>query len=241
MPGLGTLVNCAAIILGGLAGMLFGKKIKEELRDSLLKVLGVCVIVTGLAGTLSNMLKVTEEGSLSAEGTLMMIVCLSAGTLLGEIIGIERLLEKFGAFLKRKFAKNDEGFTSAFVNASFVVCVGAMAVVGSLQDGLGGNHDTLFAKSLLDFLIILAMASGMGIGCAFSAIPVAILQGGITLFAKLLEPVLSVGTVVSDLSLVGNIMIACIGINLSFGKKFRVGNMLPALMLTVVWSLLANR
>lgn len=238
MHGLGTIVNCAAISVGGVIGTLFGKRIKEDLRDGLLKILGVCVIITGLSGTLSQMLTVEDDGKLGTQGALMMIVCLAAGTLIGELIGIEKLLEKFGAFLKSKFAKNDEGFTSAFVNASFVVCVGAMAVVGSLQDGLAGDHATLFEKSLLDFLIILAMASGMGIGCSFSAIPVAIIQGGITLCAKLLEPVLNVGTVISDISLVGNVMIACIGINLSFGKKFRVGNMLPALVLTIAWSLI---
>ncbi len=122
------------------------------------------------------------------------------------------------------------------VNASLVVCVGAMAIVGAIQDGLLHDPSTLYAKALLDFLIILIMASTQGIGCLFSFLPVAVLQGGVTLLAGLLEPVLT-DSVLTDLSLVGNVMIAAVGLNLIFGKKFRVGNMLPAVVLAVLYSI----
>lgn len=129
LKGLGTAVNVCAVIADGLIGTLFGKKIKESIQDSLMKVLGLSVMFVGLSGALSKML-IIEDGRLSSYGTLMMIISLSLGTLTGELINI---------------AKNDGGFTDVFVSSSLVVCVGAMAVVGSLQDGLTGDHATLFA------------------------------------------------------------------------------------------------
>jgi len=239
MPGLGTIVNCAAVAAGGLLGMLFGKKIKENIKDQLLKVLGIAVIFTGVAGSLSYMLKAASDGTLTTYGTIMMIISLAVGTLIGELLKIEALLERFGVWLKNKVAKNDNGFVSAFVSTSLVVCVGAMAVVGALQDGLTRDHNTLFAKALLDFLIVMVMASTMGLGCVFAFVPIGIFQGGITALAKLLEPVMNVGTVIGDMALVGNIMIACVGINLAFGKKFNVGNMLPGLIIAIIWSLVS--
>lgn len=239
LKGLGTAVNVCAVIAGGLIGTLFGKKIKESIQDSLMKVLGLAVMFVGLSGALSKML-IIEDGRLSSYGTLMMIISLSLGTLTGELINIEKYLEKFGDKLKEKVkAKNDGGFTDAFVSSSLVVCVGAMAVVGSLQDGLTGDHATLFAKSLLDFLIIIVMASSMGIGCLFSFIPIGIFQGSITLLAELIKPYVTTA-LVDDISLVGSVMIFAVGVNSVFNKKFRVGNMLPALPVTAVYSIVSN-
>ncbi len=239
LKGLGTAVNVCAVIAGGLIGTLFGKKIKESMQDSLMKVLGLAVMFVGLSGALSKML-IIEDGRLSSYGTLMMIISLSLGTLTGELINIEKYLEKFGDKLKEKVkAKNDGGFTDAFVSSSLVVCVGAMAVVGSLQDGLTGDHATLFAKSLLDFLIIIVMASSMGIGCLFSFIPIGIFQGSITLLAELIKPYVTTA-LVDDISLVGSVMIFAVGVNSVFNKKFRVGNMLPALPVTAVYSIVSN-
>ena len=239
LKGLGTVVNVCAVIAGGLIGTFFGKKIKESIQDSLMKVLGLAVMFVGLSGALSKML-IIEDGRLSAYGTLMMIISLSLGTLIGELINIEKYLEKFGDKLKEKVkAKNDGGFTDAFVSSSLVVCVGAMAVVGSLQDGLTGDHATLFAKSLLDFLIIIVMASSMGIGCLFLFIPIGIFQGSITLLAELIKPYVT-SALVDDISLVGSVMIFAVGVNSVFNKKFRVGNMLPALLVTAVYSIVSN-
>lgn len=237
MPGLGTIVNVIAIILGALPGMLFGKKMNDKIRTSLTGILGLSVMFIGASGAMSKMLTVGENGSLATYGTMMMIISLVIGTLLGELLKIEERLEKFGEWLRSKVhAQNEQGFVPAFVNTSLVVCVGAMAVVGSIEDGLLGSHTTLFAKALLDFLIVLMMASTMGIGCLFSFLPVGILQGSITAIAKLAEPVLSYANVITDLSLVGSVMIFAVGVNLAFGKKFRVGNMLPSLVIAVLYS-----
>ncbi len=237
MPGLGTIVNVIAIILGALPGMLFGKKMNDKIRTSLTGILGLSVMFIGASGAMSKMLTVGENGSLATYGTMMMIISLVIGTLLGELLKIEDRLEKFGEWLRAKVhAQNEQGFVPAFVNTSLVVCVGAMAVVGSIEDGLLGSHTTLFAKALLDFLIVLMMASTMGIGCLFSFLPVGILQGSITAIAKLAEPVLSYANVITDLSLVGSVMIFAVGVNLAFGKKFRVGNMLPSLVIAVLYS-----
>lgn len=240
MPGLGTLVNVIAVILGGVAGLLFGKKINETVRASLMKVLGVAVMFTGAAGAFSGMLKITN-GSLETYGTLMMIISVTAGTLIGEAIKIEDRLEVFGEWLKRKIkAEKDKGFVGAFVNTSLVICVGAMAVVGSIEDGLLGAHSTLFAKALLDFLIVIVMSSALGAGSLFSFIPIAIFQGSITILARFAQPLFSYGTIITDMSLVGSVMICCVGINLLFGKSIRVGNMLPALIIAIIYSSLST-
>ena len=238
MHGLGTLVNAGGVIVGSLIGILFGKKLNENIRKSLLSVLGLCVCFVGVAGAITGLVKIDENGTLQTNGTIMMIICLAVGTFLGEVLKIEHWLEKFGTWLKKKAkAENDEGFVGAFVGTSLVVCVGAMAIVGAIEEGLTGNHSTLFAKALLDFLIVMMMSSTMGIGCLFAFIPITILQGSITLLAGVCQQFLNVGTVVSDISTVGSVMICAVGLNLVFDKKFNVGNMLPALVLTAIWSL----
>ena len=239
VKGLGTVVNVAAVILGGIIGKFFGSKMKHAMQDSLMKVLGLAVVFVGASGALSKMLTV-ENGSLSVYGSLMMIISLALGTLIGEIINIEKYLERFGDFLKKKVkAKDDNGFTDAFVSASLVVCVGAMAIVGSIQDGLTGDRSMLFAKALLDFLIIIVMTASLGIGCLFSFIPIAVLQGSVTLLAELVKPYMT-DALVGDISLVGSVMICAVGFNSIFGKKFRVGNMLPALIVAAVYSLISH-
>lgn len=238
MPGLGTIVNVAAIILGAIPGMLCGKKLNTDIRNSMTSVLGLSVMFVGIVGALGGMLKVASDGvALESGGTMMMIISLALGTLVGELLKIEDRLETFGTWLRAKaHAENDTGFVPAFVNTSLVVCIGAMAVVGAIEDGLLGQHTTLFAKSLLDFLIVFMLASSMGLGCLFSFVPVGLLQGSITALAKLCEPILSYGTVIADLSTVGAVMIFAVGANLAFGKKFRVGNMLPSLIVAAVYS-----
>lgn len=241
MPGIGTIVNVAAVIAGGIIGIVFGKKIKPSVRDSLMKTAGIAVIFIGGAGAFSGLLKVStgNTGSLETYGSLMMIISLIAGTLIGEIIRIEDKLEKFGEWLKVKCkATEDGGFVGAFVNTSLIICVGAMAVVGAIEDGIGGNPATLFAKAILDFLIVIIMSSTLGKGCIFAFIPIALLQGSITALSKFAEPLLSMGSVISDMSLVGNVLIFAVGINICFGKKFRVGNMLPALVIAIIYSVI---
>jgi uncharacterized membrane protein YqgA involved in biofilm formation len=165
MYGLGTIINTGAIIVGGILGILFGKLIKERHRDTLCKTCGVAVLVIGLAGALKGMFSVGENGSISSGGDLLIVGCLALGALLGEIINIEGGFERFGAWLKKKTGNaKDNSFIEGFVSASFTVCIGAMAIVGSINDGIYGDYTILLTKSILDFIIIMVMAASLGKG-----------------------------------------------------------------------------
>lgn len=238
MHGLGTIVNAAAIVAGGIIGMLFKSRINQRFQDTVMQVLGLATIFIGVSGALKGMLTVTENG-LETHGTMLMIISLTVGALIGELINIEDKMERFGEWLKEKArSSGDTKFVEGFVTASLTVCIGAMAVVGSIEDGLNGDHSTLFAKSVLDFVIITVFAAAYGKGVIFSAIPVAVLQGLITLCARLIEPVLT-ETSIADLSCIGSMLIFCVGVNLAFGKKFKVGNMLPAVLIPIIWGAFA--
>ena len=235
MIGLGTIVNTAAIILGGIAGGLFGKRLTERYQDTLMKACGLCVIFLGIAGALEKMFTV-QNGSVVSGGTMMMIASFAIGSLVGEWINIEHHMNRFGEWLKVKSGNSkDKIFVDAFVTASLTVCVGAMAIVGSIQDGILGDCNTLLMKAILDFVIICVMTASMGKGCAFSAIPVALFQGSITLLARGIEPIMT-EPALNNLSLVGSMLIFCVGVNLVWEKKFKVANMLPAIVVAVIWA-----
>lgn len=235
MPGLGTIVNVIAIIAAGTAGWLFGSRIPERVQHTLMSVNAVAVLFLGIGGAMAQMLKV-ENGLLTTKGTMMMIICLALGAVVGEILDLEDRFETFGEWLKRKTGNaRDTDFVDAFVTASLTVCIGAMAIVGSIEDGIFANHSVLFAKAFMDAIIILVMASSLGKGCIFSAVPVAILQGCVTLLARLLKPLLT-DAAMANLSFVGSILIFCVGVNLFWGKKIRVANLLPALVFAVLWA-----
>ena len=224
MVGLGTVINTAAILTGGVLGAVFGRFLNDRTQEALTKACGISTIFIAIAGAMEQMPMV--------ENSAMLIVgCLSIGALIGELLNIEGAFERFGSWLKNKTGNSkDAGFVNAFVTASLTVCIGAMAIVGSIEDGLSGDPSTLFTKSILDFIILIIYASTYGKGALFSAIPVAILQGGVTLCAGLLSPFFS-PPVIANLSFLGNMMIFCVGCNLAFQAKFRVANMLPALVL----------
>lgn len=233
MVGLGTIINCAAIVAGGILGMLFGKFIPGRLQDGLTKTCGVSVLFIGIAGALEKMLRVAD-GGLTSGGTMLVVGCLALGTLAGEMLNIEAGFERFGAWLKEKTGNaKDGGFVDAFVSASFTVCIGAMAIVGAIEDGISGDWSVLGAKAILDLIIIMIMTCAMGKGCIFSAIPVGILQGSVTLLATLLQPLMTAAAL-WNLSMIGSILIFCIGINLVWGKTLRVANMLPAVVFAVI-------
>ena len=237
MPGLGTIINVAAIVAGGFIGLLFGKFMKPRFQDTLMKSCGVCVIFVGIAGTLAKMLTV-EGGKITADGTLMMIACLAIGSVIGELINFERLFERFGEWLKVKTGNSKEkSFVNAFVTASFTVCIGAMAIVGAIEDGISRDSSTLILKAILDMLIICIMTASLGKGCLFSAIPVGLLQGSVTALAGLIRPLLT-EPALNNLSLIGSVLIFCVGVNLVFDKKFKVANMLPSVLVAAVWGLL---
>lgn len=235
MVGLGTIINTAAIILGGIGGMLFGKKISGRFQQTLTSAVAVCTLFIGIAGTLSEMFTVTD-GKLNSGGTMMMIACFALGAVIGEALNIEKHMEQFGEWLKRKTkSDSDTKFVDGFVTASLTVCIGAMAVVGAIKDGIEGDYSILAAKAVLDLIIIIIMTASLGKGCIFSAIPVAVFQGIITLLAKLIEPIMT-ETALSYLSLTGSMLIFCVGVNLLWGKKIKVANLLPTIFIAVIWA-----
>lgn len=235
MFGLGTIVNCAAVVAGGILGHFTGRLFKEEQGESIKKACGVSVIFIAIAGAMQGMLHVDADTLISGK-SMLVVLSIAIGTIIGELLRIERGIERFGEFLKRKTGNSsDNSFVNAFVTASFTVCIGAMAVVGAVQDGISGDYSTLFVKSILDFIIIAVMTSTMGKGCVFSAIPILIFEGTITIVAKLFAPALD-RTATAYISLVGSILIFCVGVNLTGFGKIKVANMLPALLLAVVFA-----
>ena len=230
MIGLGTLINTAAIVAGGAVGLAAGGLFRAEQQAAIGKACGVSTLFIAVAGAMSGMLKL-EGGALIASRSMPVVLCLALGTVIGELLGIEDGFERFGEWLKRRTGNEGDGrFVNAFVTASLTVSVGAMAIVGSIQDGISGDYSTLAVKSVLDFVIVLVMTSSMGKGCAFSAIPVFVLEGGMTLLARLVAPLMTEAAI-GNLSLIGSVLIFCVGLNLVFDRKLRVANMLPAVFL----------
>ncbi len=233
MVGLGTVINTAAIVAGGLCGQLFGGFLQERHQDTLCKTCGISVLFIAVSGALEGML--TVDGTSVVSGQSMLVtICLALGALIGELLNIEGWFERLGEWLKIKTGNaKDKRFVDGFVNASLTVCIGAMAIVGAIEDGILGDYSILATKAVLDLIIIVVMTCSMGKGCMFSAIPVAVFQGSITALAQFIKPVMT-DAALSNLSLIGSILIFCVGVNLVWGKKIRVGNLLPAVVIAVI-------
>ncbi|MCH5274408.1 MAG: DUF554 domain-containing protein [Lachnospiraceae bacterium] len=237
MIGIGTIINVAGILAGGLLGKLCGRFLSERYQDSLIKTCGICVLFIGIAGAMEGMLSV-EGNTILSGGSMLVVACLALGALLGELLNIEDKFERFGEWLKIKTGNGKEKkFVEGFVTASLTVCIGAMAIVGAIEDGIFGDYSILATKAVLDLIIILIMTCSMGKGCIFSAIPVAILQGTVTLLARLIKPLMT-EVALANLSMIGSILIFCVGVNLVWGKRIRVANLLPAIVLAVAAALL---
>ena len=222
--GGGTVINVVAIFIGGVAGLFGGKFLTEKIQQTLQMSCAVAVIFIGLSGTLENY------------NTNLLIAALIIGGLIGEILDIDGAFEKFGVWLRLKSGNDgDSKFVNGFVTASLTVCIGAMAVIGAINDRLLNDQTILIAKSILDAVIILVMTASLGKGCIFSGVSVGIFQGAITIFAGFLEPIMT-KIALKNLSCVGNALIFCVGINLMFGNKIRVANLLPALIIAVLWN-----
>ena len=187
----------------------------------------------GISGAMQGMLQI-QGGALSAGNSMLVVLSLALGALIGEWIDLDSAFDRFGEWLKIKTRNTkDAQFVDGFVTASLTVCIGAMAILGSIQDGLTGDYSTLAVKAVLDFIIVAVMSCSMGKGCAFSAIPVFLWEGSITLLASLLGPFMT-DSAMANLSLVGSVLIFCVGLNLLFGKKVRVANLLPAVFLAAL-------
>lgn len=236
MIGLGTLINTALVVAGGIAGMLFGRFITPRLQDGLMKATALSVLFVGLAGALGGMLSVAD-GKLVSGGTAMIVVSLAAGALVGEWINLEHQIGRFGEWLKYKTGSaGDSSFVDAFVTASLTVSIGAMAIVGSIQDGINADPSALILKGAIDALLVCIMTASMGKGCIFSAIPVFIFEGSLTLLARLIQPIMSAAAI-ANLSTVGAILIFCVGVNLIWERTFKVANLLPAVVVAVLFAL----
>lgn len=232
MIGLGTLIDVTLILLGGFAGLAFGRFISERIQDTLLKATAVAIIFIGISGAMSGMLTISD-GEISAGGSALVVVSLALGSLIGEILDLERQIDRFGERLKYATGSSgDSEFVDAFVTASLSVAIGAMSIVGSIQDGMMGDWTTLAIKGAIDALLVCTMTASMGKGCIFAAIPVLALQGALTLLASFLQPLMTAAAL-ANLSTVGSILIFCIGINLIWPKTFRVANMLPAVVVAM--------
>ena len=236
MVGLGTLVNMTAIILGATLGIILHSGLKQRFQDTIMNALGLAVIFIGISGALQGLFAVEGDGLVTAN-TMLMIISLALGGLIGEIIDIETKLNRMGELIRMKMkVKGEKGsnFVEGFVTSSLLYCVGAMAIIGSLKDGLTGDASMLFAKSFLDGISAVILASTLGIGVLFSAVPLGIYQGLITFLAKYIEPFLS-DQLIANISFIGSILIFGIGINMVFGKKIKCGNLLPAVLIPIAY------
>lgn len=233
MPGLGTLINGLAVIAGGLLGLVFRRGLPQRFQDTLMQALGLSSIFIGISGSLEKMLQI-QNGFVSVQGTLLAVLSLAAGALLGEWINLERRFEQLGLWLKKKTgSEKDSRFMQGFLTASLTICIGAMAIVGALQDGLSADPSLLITKAVLDCLIIMIFTSAFGKGAIFSVIPLVFFQGSITILAQFIAPLLT-KQMLDNLSMIGSMLIFCVGINLMFNTKIRVANLLPALLIAIL-------
>lgn len=229
----GTLVNGAAIVAGGLAGLLAKKGIPTQLDNALHQAMGLAVIVIGLNGVVTNMVTAGTDGTLSSSGELLLVFSLVLGVLVGELLRIEDRLNGLSLLVEHKLHLT--GFAASFVSGTLIYCVGAMAIIGSLNDGLRGDPGVLLVKSTLDGVSSIVLAATMGPGVIFSAIPVMVYQGAITLLAGLLEPVLQ-GELLRQICAVGYVLVACIGVNFMGSFHIKTANFLPALLVPPLWA-----
>ena len=228
---IGTLVNCLSIIAGCIAGLIVKGRLTEKISSTIMNGLALCVMCIGISGALKG------------ENTLQMIICIAIGGLVGEIIDIDKRLDNLGEYIEEKInskkknkSKDKISISEGFVTSSLLFCVGAMAVVGSLESGLQGNHETLFAKSILDGVSSIIFTSSLGIGVMLSSVAVLIYQGTITLLAGVLSTVLT-DTVINNMSAVGSVLIMGLGLNMIAGVKIKVANLLPAIFIPIIFGL----
>ncbi len=234
MLGLGTIVNVAAILVGGCLGLLFKGGLKERFREVMIQACGLAVIFIGAAGAF-EMIFTLEGDKLSSGSTMLIVLSLVLGGLAGELINIEKRLDSVGEKLKSCVkAGNDNRFVDGFVTASLVFCVGAMAICGPIDEALTGDSSTLFVKSILDGIMVMVLASVYGVGTLFSAVAVGVYQGIFTVFGSFIADFMT-DSLISSLSGVGSILIFAVGLNLLFPKKIRVGNLLPSLLVPVIY------
>ena len=236
--GIGTVINVLAIIGGGIVGLAGGRLMKQNYQDLVLRATAIAIMFIGAAGAFSKLIIISDDGTLGTTGTINICVSLALGALIGEIIDIDGFFERIGAWLKHKSGSDgDNRFIDGFVTASLTCGIGAMGIMGSIQDGVYGDYSILAAKATIDFVLLLVMTSSMGKGCIFSALTVGVLQGVMTALAAVLAGFMN-DAMLNAISMTGGILIFCIGFNLMWPDKIKVANLLPALVITVLIALI---
>jgi uncharacterized membrane protein YqgA involved in biofilm formation len=236
---IGTIVNTGAVIVGSSAGLLLKKGIPERFSDTIKKTLGLATLVLGIAGVMAGMLKSGKDGIISSQNQLFIILCLVIGAVIGELINIDKWLNTLGDLLQRLFGNRQNNFSTGFITASLIYCVGAMAILGSLQDGLSNDPTILFEKSILDGIMSILLASTFGVGVMLSAGTVLLYQGFFTLFAVVIKPYVS-SDILLQMSMVGSALIICLGLNLLETTKIKTANLIPATFLPIVFGIFKN-
>lgn len=226
---LGNYVNAVAIIVGCLLGLLVHRGLKDKYKIIMMQAIGLSVILIGATIALGGLLDPDSEA-------VLFIISLVIGGIIGEMLGIDKALDRLGAMLQKRFGSENNNIAQGFVTASLIFCVGTMAIIGSLESGLRGNHDMLFAKSILDGVTSMVLATTLGIGVIFSAAAVFVYQGAIIVFAGFLEPFLT-GQVIREISIIGGILILSIGLGMLEIKKIKTINLLPAVFIPVIYYL----
>ncbi len=234
---MGTLINAALIVLGGIIGLVFKKAVSKQMEHSIHKATGIAVLIIGICGVLSAMLKAKPDGSIASSGELILVISLVLGTFLGEVLKLDDRLNRGCKWIENKFKMSN--FAAGFIASTMIYCVGAMAIVGSINDGLLGDSSTLVIKGILDGVTSVVLAASLGYGVIFSAVPILIYQGAITLLAGLLNKVL-VGELLNNICMVGYALVMCIGVNFLYNgdKKIKTVNMLPSLLVPVVYQII---
>ena len=224
---IGTLINVALILAGCLLGLLLRKGVPERVKTAVMMGMGLCVILIGISGAIKT------------NDTLCVIVCMAVGGVIGSALDIEKRLDTFGGFVERRLGGSQSGVSKAFVTASLVYCVGAMAIVGAIDSALRGDHSTLIAKGIIDGVTAVIFTSTMGVGVFLSAAAVLVYQGLIALLAGWLSPILT-DAIINEMGAVGNLLVAAIGLNMIYDNKhIPVGNLLPAIFLPMAYVPLA--
>lgn len=224
---LGTIVNAVAIILGGGLGLLLKGGIKERYSTIITQAQGIAIVFVGISAAITNM---QQEGA----NSILFVISLTLGACLGEWINIEHKLEQLGEYIEGKMSGNTSNVAVGFVTTSLLYCVGTMAILGSIESGINGNHSILYAKSILDGVLSIVLASSLGVGVLFSAASVFVYQGSITMCAIWLQPFIT-DDMMREIGIVGGILITIIGLNLLDVTKIKVGNMLPAVIVPVIY------
>ena len=227
------LVNALTVVIGSIIGLLFKKLIKKESCDQVLKAMGIVVLLIGIIGVIQNMVTIVD-GKISTSGTLLLIMAIAIGTFIGEALKIDKHMNDLGDKIEQKLNKGK--IAEGFITATLIYCIGSMSIVGSMESALG-NPDTIYLKAALDGITSIALASTLGIGVMLSSVSVIIYQGLLTLMFYFLGNFMPNDFIVS-FSMVGYTMVAGIGFNFILKDKIKVANMLPSLLVVIIYHLL---